>query len=53
MLRAELARGNTADHVHLIAAHGGHDEVGVRSPGLGQRLGVRGAALDAYNVKVI
>ena len=53
VLRAELARGNAADHVHLIAAHGGHDEVGIRRAGFGQRFGVRGAALDADNVEVI
>ena len=53
VLRAELARGDAADHVDLVLLGRGHEEIGLRRARAEQRLMVRRAALHAYDVKLV
>ena len=53
MLRAELARRDAADHVHLVQLGRGHQQIRACGPGLAQGLGIGGAALDTDDVQLV
>ena len=53
VLGAQLPGRNAADHVGLVAAGGSHQQVGLGSSRLQQRLGIGGAALHADHVQIV